>query len=520
MNMFLVSFCWQPVKFINIIDNHTMKRIALTLLTFLSLSVNSFAEIRLPDIISDHMVLKQKSNVPLWGLETPGKQVSVMTSWDRKTYQVKADEQGNWKVLVKTPIGGGPYEVEIIGTSKIKITDVLIGEVWISSGQSNMAFRMGSDKQAKKMLPKATNKLIRTFKPVRIIAQEERTSFSAGKTKWNVSSPETVSDFSAMTYYFALELQEKLKVPVGVINVSWGGVSIESWLPKTAILSDPTLQRSVARWKKWTADNEIDSPAFVKDSLEYVRTKQGTKPKLPQSVYMARRPHRQHSVLYNGMTAPLVPFALSGILWYQGTSSVAWAEEYELQLNALIKTWRSAFNDPNLPVLVGQLTAFEYDEAKAYELRNAQLNQRKLKNAWVFCSMDLGDLKDVHPTNKQPYGQRFAGLALNKVYQQSDVPAMCPSFKGMVAKGDKLVVSFNDANGLHSVGGAPDEVYIAGADGKFVKAQAEVLSDQLVVSSMAVKQPKHVRYLYYNTVNVQLYNGMKLPLFPFEASLK
>lgn len=520
MNMFLAFFCWQPVKFINTIYSHTMKKIAFILFTFFALSVNSFAEIRLPDIISDHMVLKQKSSVPLWGLETPGKQVSVTTSWDRKIYKVKADNQGNWKVLVKTPTGGGPYEIEISGTSKIKITDVLIGEVWISSGQSNMAFRMGSDKQARKMLPKATNKLIRTFKPARIIAQEERTSFSAGKTKWNISSPETVSEFSAMTYYFALELQEKLQVPVGVINVSWGGVSIESWLPKTAILSDPILQRSVARWKKWTADNQIDSPNFVKDSLEYVKTKQGTKPKLPQSVYMARRPHRQHSVLYNGMTAPLVPFAFSGILWYQGTSSVAWAEEYELQLNALIKTWRSAFNDPNLPVIIGQLTAFEYDEAKAYELRNAQLNQRKLKNTWVFCSMDLGDLNDVHPTNKQPYGQRFAGLALNKVYNQTGVLAMCPSFKEMKAKEDKLIISFNDANGLYSAGGSPAQVYIAGVDGKFVKAQAEVVNDQLVVSAEGLKEPKHVRYLYYNTVNVQLYNGAKLPLFPFEASLK
>jgi sialate O-acetylesterase len=493
----------------------------LLVVLLLCFSVGGYTQVILPDIISSHMVLKQKSVVPLWGKDKPGQELSVLTGWDRKKYNAVADGSGLWKVMVSTPSAGGPYNITFAGTDTIKLTDVLIGEVWISSGQSNMAFRLRQDSQAKVKLPQANNPQIRLYRPARVIAQEEMDGFSANRSKWEVSSAKTATEFSAMTYYFAAELQKKLQVPVGVINVSWGGVSIESWLPESALTTNSILQNSVVRWKKWANDYEVDSPKYVKENSDYARTKEGNKPELPQSMYMMRRPHRQYSVLYNGMTAPLTPFALSGLLWYQGTSSVAWSEEYELQLNTLIHSWRKAFDDTNMPVIVGQLTAYKYDdEAKAYQLRDAQLAQRGLKNVYVVCNMDLGELDNLHPTNKEPYGLRFAGMALNQVYSRKDLAAFCPSFKSIRAEGDRLIVSFDHAEGLHIKGGAMEEVYIAGADQKFVKAMATIHRNELVVSNPSIKHPKHVRYLYKNTVRVQLYNGDDLPAFPFTVKFE
>ncbi|TCC98202.1 sialate O-acetylesterase [Pedobacter psychroterrae] len=499
-----------------------IKKISLfiSLLNF-SVVLSGYAQVVLPDIISSHMVLKQKSAVPLWGMEQPGRKISILTGWDKKNYQTVADAGGNWKVMVNTPAAGGPYDLTIIGKDSVKLTDVLLGEVWISSGQSNMAFRLRQDSQWNTTQLQVDHPQIRLFKPKRAISRKEMHSYSAKESKWEISTAESLGEFSAMTYYFAVELQKKLKVPVGIINVSWGGVSIESWLPGSTLSEDPVLQNSVARWKQWTAAYEADSIKYTKAVQEYAKTKKGSKPKVPQSMYMMRRPHRQHGVLYNGMTATVTPFALSGMLWYQGTSSVAWAEEYELQLTALITSWRGAFDQPNLPVIVGQLTAFTYeDEAKAYQLRDAQLRQSLLNNVYVVCNMDLGNLDDVHPTNKQPYGLRFAGMALNQVYGKKNIAAFCPAFKYIKARGNRFFIGFDHAKGLHIKDGPMEEVYIAGADGKFVQAEAKIVKSELEVFHPSISQPKHVRYLYRNTIQVQLYNGDNLPAFPFSVNYK
>ncbi|RZL16691.1 MAG: sialate O-acetylesterase [Pedobacter sp.] len=486
----------------------------------LGFAASGYGQVKLPDVISSHMVLKQKSAVPLWGLENPDQKLRVFTGWDQKSYQTIADKNGRWQILVNTPVAGGPYKITFSGKDTVQITDVLIGEVWISSGQSNMAFRLRQDSQAKIKLPQAGNSQIRLYKPARVIADKEAESFSSKQTKWEVSSPQTAAEFSAMTYYFAAEMQRKLKVPIGVINVSWGGVSIESWLPKSSLETSPILQNSVVRWKKWAKDYEVDSLNYINRKAKYAITKTGDKPELPQSMYMIRRPHRKHSVLYNGMTAPLTPFALSGLLWYQGTSSVAWAEEYELQLKALIKSWRAAFKQPDLPVIVGQLTAYKYeDEAKAYQLRDAQLRQKSLKNVNVVCNMDLGELDNVHPTNKEPYGLRFASMALNQVYGKKSIAAFCPTFKAIRAEGNQLFISFEHAKGLHIKGGSLDEVYIAGSNKHFMKAEGTVINEELVVHHKAIKHPQYVRYLYYNTTKIPLYNEDKLPAFPFASEV-
>lgn len=502
-----------------------MKKIIILFGVLFVFAANMYADIKLPAIIADHMVLKQNASAPLWGTEIPGKKLTVETGWDNKKYETTADAGGNWVVKVNTPKAGGPYKITISGSNKITLSDVLIGEVWFSSGQSNMAFRMRQDVQADVFLPKATNTQIRMFKPGRQIKQEEERNF-AKNAAWSVCSPESAAELSAMSYYFAIELQEKLQVPVGIINASWGGTSIESWMPKSAIDSSPVLQNPIGRWKQWVADFEKDSIKYAAETKAYEKNKTGEAPKMPESVYMMARPHRQYSVLYNGMVAPCTPYALSGLLWYQGTSSVGWADEYELQLNTLIKTWREAFGNPDMPVIVGQLTAFKYkNEDKAFTLRQAQFNQQKLKNVYAFCSMEYGDMKDIHPTNKQPYGLRFAGLALNKVYGMKNIACAYPTFKSIRAEGNKLIITFDGGEGLYMKGDESSKYYynayrIAGADGKFADAKAEVKNNQLIVYSDEISEPKQVRYLYYNTSFISLFNSDNLPAFPFEAKVK
>ncbi len=481
---------------------------------------NIRADIKLPAIIGDHMVLKQKSSVPLWGTENPNTTINIETSWDKKTYSGKSDASGNWMIYVNTPKAGGAYTITFKGKNSIKVEDVLIGEVWISAGQSNMAFKMSSDKQKDIMLPQANNDQIRLFKPGRQMSQEEKRTFK-GSDGWMLCTSESAKNFSAMSYYFAKELQAKLKVPVGIINASWGGTPAEAWTSTKTMISDPELKKIADRWDNMMANYEQDSIQYTTQKEAHEKDKNVPAPKRPGSMYNKVRPQRQYGVLYNGMVAPCTPYALSGMLWYQGTSNRNYPEEYEYLLNSLILSWRKAFNNPDMPAIVGQITAYKYESnEKAFLLREAQLNQRKLNNTYVFCSMDEGDLKDIHPTNKKPYGDRFAWLALNKVYGMKDIACMCPSFKSIKAENDKLIISFNDATGLY-VKDKLEDIQIAGEDGKFVNADASVEKDQLIVSSPEVKSPTQVRYLYNNNTNkANLYNGDNLPAFPFRAAVK
>jgi sialate O-acetylesterase len=478
------------------------------------------AGIELPAIIADHVVLKQRSEVPLWGTETPGRKVTVKTGWDNRAYETVADARGNWKVSVTTPSAGGPYRLTFSGSNSVEIDDVLIGEVWIGCGQSNMAFRMRQDARKNTFLPAADNRKIRLFTPKRILSHEEKRTFPAG-TAWEVCSPEAAKEFSAMAYYFALELQEKLDVPVGIINASWGGVGVECWMPASAAAGDPLLEACVARWAEWKENLPADSLAYMQAMESYGKTKKN-KPRLPQSMYMNRRPWKEPFVLYNGMVSPCVPYALSGMIWYQGTSNVSWAGEYERQLNALIKSWREVFCYPEMPVIVGQITAYDYGSCQenACLLREAQLNQRKMDNTFVFCSMDAGDLKDIHPADKQPYGLRFAGLALNKVYGKANIPCMCPSLRAVKAVEGRLEVDFEDAKMLHVKGKSINDLLIAGSDGTFYPADAKIDRNRLILSHPDIPQPRQIRYLYSSDAVANLYSESGLPVFPFSAKVE
>lgn len=496
-----------------------MRKIVLCALALLCVGIVK-ADIELPAIIGDHMVLKQKSKVTLWGKEKANTPVSVTASWDNKTYTTMADADGKWRVEVKTPGAGGPYTIVFEGNNRVVVNDVLLGEVWLSSGQSNMEWTMKKDTQSETMLPKATNPNIRLFKVQKQKTREAVDSFREG-TSWAVCSPEAALEFSAMTYYFAMDLQEKLHVPVGVINASWGGSPIEAWIPTTSIMGDSLLLKSVHRWNQWQRNHKKESAKYERETTDYKSGKTKVKPKEPSSVYMMKRKHRQPGVLFNGMIAPCTSYALSGFLWYQGTSNVGLAHEYEHQMSTLISDWRKAFHNDKLPVIIGQLTAYKgYAPEKGYMLRMAQLDQNKKPNVYVFSTMDLGTLEDVHPPHKQPYGQRFSSMALNKVYGQKKVACMCPQVKGVKAEKSGLVITFSDGEGLHVKGNALEDIFIAGEDGKYLPAETAIKGNKLIVSHPDIVAPKKARYLFNNTEGANLYNKADFPAFPFVVELK
>ncbi len=473
------------------------------------------ADIELPAIIGDHMVLKQNSTVALWGTESPGTKLAITVSWDNETYETMVGKDGKWLTWVNTPSAGGPYTIHFKGNSQVTINDVLIGEVWLSSGQSNMQRVMSKDTQAETMLPQASNSNIRLFKVGRQKSEVEVDYFAEG-TIWEICSPESAADFSAMSYYFALDLHDQLNVPVGIINASWSGTPIESWISTMATISDSLLEKAVKRWDAWEKNYAQDKADYTRELTKFRQKEIKERPRKPQSVLMIERDFKKYGVLYNGMIAPCTPYTLSGVLWYQGSANVGRAEEYEHQLTSLIHTWRSAFNNKDLPVIIGQLTVYKsYDLSKGFMLRMAQLNQNKIPNAYVFCTMDIGLLDDLHPPHKQPYGERFSALALNKIYGRKDIPCMCPQMKEVKIENSTLEISFYDGEGLYIKGEKLEDIFIAGEDGKFFPADVKIRENKLIVSHPDISKPKIVRYLFNNTDKANLFNAAGLPAFPF-----
>jgi len=478
--------------------------------------------ITLPDIIANGMVLKQKSEVVLWGWDEPDRNITINTGWNNKKYYVQTDKNGEWKVYVKTPKAGGPYNIEINGSNTVNLTDILIGEVWLTSGQSNMGWAFYEEKDGLEYIKNIDNRNIRFFNVPRDIREKDNKQF--GKpTEWKVSNVQTLKNFSAMSYYFALQLQKELNVPVGIICAAWAGTSIESWISYDLQNSDPLLKKAINRWDGWKANQKQDSIkyeaallAWEKDSLNGIVK---DKVKMPKSVYMIKRKHYEPGSIYNGMISPCLPYSISGLIWYQGENSIEWADEYEYQLSKFIDGWRDSWNI-NFPVLVGQLTNFNYPSPqRAAVLRDAQLEADKKKDTYVICTIDIGDNNDVHPVDKKPFGKRFSDIALNKVYGLKQFPASYPTVNKWERKDNQIIVSFNNAKGLHTKAGELNDILIWGEDGKKLPAQVSIKGNKLIISNNNIDKPVGTSYAVDEDVNANLYNQLNLPAFPFTIKI-
>lgn len=453
----------------------------LMLTLFLPVSVLRLsAEVRLPAILGSNMVLQQQASVNFWGWGDPFEKVTITNSWGTTIDSATCTSEGKWKTTVRTPIAGGPHRITVKGYNTIVLENVLVGEVWLCSGQSNMEWSaMNGNKQALAEAPNATNTQIRFFHVPRTSAEYPQEDCRAG---WKVCNPEDMKRFSTIGYFFGKKLNNELHSPVGLINSSWGGTPADTWTPADAIAQDEDLKTAAAKLQAvpWG-------------------------PVLPGK-------------LYNGMIAPLAPYTITGALWYQGESNVTTASTYTKLLSSMISNWRKNWGD-DFSFYIVQIAPFAYGtEYEGPALRDAQ-NQVKLPKTGMIVISDLVDnIKDIHPQNKLDVATRLADLALADTYHKRSGPYQYPSYKEMKIENDKVRVFFENANGgLMAKNGAVSDIAIAGEDKIFYKATAKIEGNTLVVSSPEVKKPVAVRFGYRNQSMPNLFSKEGLPVNLFRT---
>jgi sialate O-acetylesterase len=453
------------------------------------------AEVKLPKVIASHMVLQQKLPISIWGTADPEEDVKV--SIGDNTASTKAGADGEWSVKLKEMTAGGPHEVIVKGKNEIKLTDVLIGEVWVASGQSNMEWPVSASDNHQQEIAAAKYPNIRLFH-VRKVPSVTPAAEVVLDREWSECSPETIGNFSAVAYFFGREIQKELNVPVGLINTSWGGTAIEPWTPIVGFESVDSL--------KSTADGAKSQQAK------------------PEG-HTANAGAPTH--LYNGMVYPIVPFGIRGALWYQGESNRGQGVGYEQRMNALINGWRSVWNQGDFPFLYVQIAPFKYvkppmtdDKHLLPQLWEAQTKVLGMKNTGMAVTTDITNLDDIHPRNKQDVGKRLALWALAKTYGKANVVYSGPLYKSMKVEGNKVRIEFDHVGGgLKSRDGKPLSWFtIAGKDGDFVEANAVIDGKSVVVSSDKITEPAAVRFGWNELAEPNLMNTEGLPAGPFRTS--
>ena len=459
-----------------------MKHVLITLSILFTFSTAMFGKILLPSVFSDNMVLQRNSKVAIWGWSDPGETVKIVTSWNSKdTIKVKSDNTSAWKTNIQTIGAGGPYTIQIIGNGKVELKNVMLGEVWICSGQSNMEMSVnwklinGEEEAAK-----ANNPNIRIFHIQKIGAEYPQQTCNA---TWNTCTPETMRATSATGYFFARELQQKLNVPVGIIVSAWGGTPAEVWIEKSRIENNPELNK-----------------AKYSDKFDGWPGNPGT--------------------LYNSMIYPIVPYGIAGAIWYQGESNIGNPQIYSQLMKTLIENWRADFKK-DFPFYFVQIAPYTYGaNSKAEYLREQQdLASKTVANTGMVVISDLvDDVKNIHPKNKLDVGKRLATFALAETYKQNVGEYKSPAYQSMQVEKGKIRLTFDHAaSGLKCTGKSPEKFLIAGDDKNFVPATAKIEGNTIVLSSKLVKVPVAVRFCFDDATMPDVFSTEGLPLAPFRT---
>lgn len=451
------------------------------------------AGFELAPVISDHMVIQRSKPIVLWGWDAPGQQINV--TLDGSNARATADAQGRWLVTLPAMPAGGPYEIVISGSVTVTVKDVLIGEVWLCSGQSNMEWTVALSDNPQEEIAAANFPLIRHIKVPHIPADKPQQNVAAGG--WTVCSPSTVANYTAVGYFFARKLHKDLDgVPIGLIGSNWGGTRIEPWIPPVGFQSVPALKDIADNLAKYPTRNQ-------KGEIEF----------------------QTSLALYNGMIAPFVPYGIRGALWYQGESNNGEGMLYFEKKKALIEGWRKVWNDPNMPFLFVQLAPFVYGNSNPENLAGiweAQAKTLEIPNTGMAVTVDIANLTDIHPKNKQDVGKRLALWALAKTYGKT-VPAYSgPLYKSHAVENGAIRVSFDHVGtGLVSRDEKPLSWWeVAGEDGAFKKAEATIDGETVVVKSAEVAAPVAVRFGWNQSAEPNLSNKEGLPASPFRAGGK
>ncbi len=468
--------------------------VGLILAAAVSLAASAQAAVKLPAIIGDNMVLQRDQPLPIWGWDDPGAKITVKLGSAEAT--ATACEKGKWSVVLPAMPAGGPHTLSVMGTTTVEVKEVLVGEVWICSGQSNMEWPVAASNNPQDEIAAGDHPRIRHIKINHVPADKPQEEAPSGG--WQVSSPQTVANFTAAGYFFGRELEKELDVPIGLIGSNWGGTRIEPWTP-------PVGFQQVAALKD-IADNLANFPARNADG---------------------NINHQSPLALYNGMIHPLAPYAFRGAIWYQGESNNGEGMLYHEKMKALIGGWRAVWNrgegsgNPPMPFLFVQLAPFKYggNPAALPGIWEAQTATLSVPDTGMAVTVDISDIKDIHPRNKQDVGKRLALWALAKTYGKADLVYSGPLYKSMKVDGNKIRIAFEHVGGgLVSRDGKPLTWFtIAGEDKNFVEAKAEIDGESVVVSADAVANPVAVRFGWHQEAEPNLSNKAGLPASPFRT---
>lgn len=503
----------------------TRAMIAAALLTSAALAQ---AEVKVSQLFTPHMVLQRDLANPVWGSAAPGEAVTV-TIADQK-HSATAGADGKWRVKLSPLPVGGPLTLTIKGNNTITIDDVLVGEVWVCAGQSNMQWSVKQANDPDLEIATANYAKIRLITVPQVGTQEPQDNF---KGEWTVCTPETVGDFSAVGFFFGRQLNQMLNVPIGLIDNSWGGSACEAWVNRSVLAADKQYAPLLARWAdtEKTFDLDKSKAAFEKQLAEWklraAEAKQAGKPAPlpPRGPNNPLAGNARPGNLYNGVLKPVLGYGIRGAIWYQGESNAGRAYQYRHLFPLMIQSWRDEWGQGDFPFYWVQLADYLAEKDKPEdsswaELREAQtMTLSKLKHTGEAVIIDLGESNDIHPRNKQDVAKRLVRWALAKDYGVQ-VPYQSPTYKASEVKDGKIVLSFDHVgSGLKAHDyGTVRGFAIAGADKSFVWATATILpNNQIEVSSPAVKQPVAVRYGWADNpvCNVRSRDG--LPLTPFRT---
>lgn len=467
-----------------------------------ALTAAAFADVRLPAVFSDHLVLQAGVAVPVWGWADAGERVTV--TFAGQSQVATPGQDGRWTVKLAPLVPGATGRLVVEGKNRIAIEDVLVGEVWLGSGQSNMAMTVNRARDFEAEQAAANFPQIRMFKEE---SGPAATAQTTTKGRWLVCTPENVGGFSATLYFFGREVHRTLNTPVGLINSSVGGTPIEAWIASETQKAAPELKAFFESASAPAAAVIGASPSPAKEGA--VEKKAAKKARTPAGV----------GGLFNGKIAPLVPYAVRGMLWYQGeaNSTPAKAPFYAAQLKLLITDWRARWG-AELPFAWVQLPNFGGPGRNWPTVREAMWQTLALPRTGMAITMDIGEEKDIHPKNKQEVGRRLALWALGTVYGRKVEATSGPLPAGHEVRGGDIVLRFAHANGgLVAKGGAPTGFVIAGEDRQWKPAQARIEGDRVIVSSAEVPRPVAARYAWENFPACNLFNAAGLPASPFRT---
>ena len=513
-----------------------MKSIHLSMLAGLCLlAAAAQAAVKLPNIFNNDMVLQRDMPVPVWGWAAPGEKVTVEFAGQKKEAVAKAD--GTWQLrLDPLKASSAPAVFKVSASNTIGFNNVVVGEVWFCSGQSNMEFTMRSATNAEQEIAGAAYPMIRHFKAPKRFSPAPEKDINA---KWEVTAPEGIGDESAVAFFFGRRLHQELNVPVGLINCSWGGTRIEPWTPACGFAglpelagvkervdtADPAsplhqkvLNAYIAAMQAWIADAKTKSAAGQALTAA---------PEFPPSLIfpMDQGRHQEPTVLFNGMVAGLVPFAIRGAIWYQGCSNNGEGMLYLEKTKALVKGWRTVWGQGDFPYYLVQLAPYNYGPARATQLPGIWEAQAAvpaaIPNTGYTVINDIGNVKDIHPKNKQDVGLRMANQALARTYGRTDIRWQSPVYRSFAVEGAKMRVAFDFAEGLRTRDGkAPTWFELCGPDGLYKPADAVIEGASVVLSAAGVTAPMAMRFAWDQLAEPNLVNGLGLPAGAFRCGNK